>query len=63
MNAGLEHFFKNFSIFFKKTLKFPKTLPLPFLDEQKTARQVVAKNFLKFFRKTLKFPKGMPLPG
>jgi hypothetical protein len=38
MNAGLEHFFKNFSIFFKKTLKFPKPLPLPFLDEQKVIR-------------------------
>jgi hypothetical protein len=40
MNAGLKGFFKNFSIFLKKTLKFLKTLPLPFLDEQKTVHPV-----------------------
>jgi hypothetical protein len=29
MDAGLATFFELFSIFFKKTLKFRKTLPLP----------------------------------
>jgi hypothetical protein len=48
MNAGLEHFFKNFSIFFKKTLKFPKTLPLQFLDAQETVHRVVVKNLENF---------------
>jgi len=51
MNAGLEHFFKNFSIFFKKTLKFPKSLPLPFLDVQKTVHRVARKNFKNIFEK------------
>jgi hypothetical protein len=29
MDAGFQNFFTLFSIFFKKTLKFLKTLPLP----------------------------------
>jgi len=53
MNAGLEHFFKNFSIFFKKSLKFLKALPLPFLDTQKSAYRMprlAEKRISKFFK-------------
>lgn len=41
MNTGLWHLFKNFSIFFKKTLKFLKTLSLPILDAQETVHREV----------------------
>jgi hypothetical protein len=53
MNAGLERFFKNFSIFFQKSLKFLKALPLPFLDTQKNAYRMPRqpeKRISKFFK-------------
>jgi len=51
MIAGLERFFKNFSVFFKKSLKFPQPWPLPILDVQETARQAGRKNFKNIFEK------------
>ncbi|NVM74625.1 hypothetical protein FHW83_000385 [Duganella sp. SG902] len=37
--AGLQGLSKNFQVFSEKALKFPQALPLPFLDEQKSARR------------------------
>jgi hypothetical protein len=53
---------KNFRFFFKKTLKFPKTLPLPVLDAQQTVweRQ---KKFLKFFRQNPKVLQNAAVTG
>lgn len=59
------NFFENFQKKFKKTLKFPKSLPLPGLDTPQSVFGRLGKNF-KIFQKilvwTLKFLEAVPLP-